>query len=804
MTILADARHAVRLMRATPLTTAVLVITMTLGIGATTALFSVVYGVLFRPLPYYEPDRLMRVRAVRAGQPAIPSISYDDFLDFERGDRSFEHFAISVYWTFNATGRGVPTRLLGVRVTGECFPMLGVPPFHGRPILPSDDRPGGGNIAVLSYGLWQAQFGSDPAIVGQSVSMNGVPTTIVGVMPASFQFPSPEIQLWAPLADEMRGVPRNSRFMAAYGRLKPGVGPAQAEADLNSIAARLDAQYPDSNAGWSTRVTPAREVLAGEVRGALLTLFGAVAVVLLIACANVANLLSARAASRQRESAVRIALGAGARRLVVQHLTEALMLASAGGLLGIAAAWGAIEAVRRLAPPDLPRVDEIVLDAPILVFALAAMVVSAVLFGVAPARQAWKVDVAPALHDSGRASTGGRGGRRLRAALVVAEIALAVPLVAGGGLLVRSFGRVLDVDPGFRPDGLISMDVFLVGPKYRRIADQKAYVSSALERISRLPGLAAAAAISQVPFSSTSSDMRFRVDGQTPVPGEHPVAEYRAASASYFATMGISLKAGRGILDSDTESSQPVTVINDTMARRHFGEAPRAIGQRLMWYQTPNPQWFTIVGVVNDVRSSGPERNEDPAAYVPFTQRTVPFMRWMTFVARTSGDAASMLSSVRAGLLEVDPDQPVHSITTINSLLGKLVAERRFNMLLMTIFAAIGVVLAAIGLFGMLSFAVAQRTREIGVRMALGARPADVLRLVIWDGAVLSAVGLAIGGVAALAATRAISSMLFGVRAADPVTFVAIVVVVSTVAIGASYVPARRAASVDPIVVMRE
>jgi putative ABC transport system permease protein len=804
MTILADARHALRLMRATPLTTAVLVITMTLGIGATTALFSVVYGVLFRPLPYYEPDRLMRIRAVRAGRPAIPSISYDDFRDFEREERSFQHLAISVYWTFNATGRGLPTRLLGVRVTGECFPMLGVRPLHGRTILPSDDRPGGGNVVALSHGLWQSQFGGDPAILGQSVSMNGVPTTIVGVMPASFQFPSPEIQLWAPLADEMRGVPRNSRFMAAYGRLKEGVSPAQAEADLNAIAARLAARYPDSNAGWGARVTPAREVLTGDVRGALLTLFGAVAVVLLIACANVANLLSARAAARQRESAVRIALGAGTRRLVVQHLTEALMLASAGGLLGIAVAWGATEAVRRLAPPDLPRVDEIVLDAPVLLFALTAMIASALLFGVAPAHQTWTVDVAPALHDSGRASTGGRGGRRLRAALVVAEIALAVPLVAGGGLLVRSFGRVLDVDPGFRADGLVSMDVFLVGPKYRRIADQKAYVSSALERISRLPGLAGAAAISQVPFSSRSTDMRFRVDGQTPVPGEHPVADYRAASASYFETMGISVKAGRGILDSDTESSQPVTVINETMARRYFRDATRAIGQRLMWYQMPNPQWLTIVGVVNDVRSFGPERAENPAAYVPFPQRTLPFMHWMTFVARTSGDVASMLTSIRGGLLEVDPEQPVHSMTTIDTLLGKLVAERRFNMLLMTIFAAIGVVLAAIGLFGMLSFAVAQRTREIGVRMALGARPADVIRLVIRDGALLSAAGLAIGGVVALVATRAISSMLFGVTASDPVTFAAIVVVVATVTLVASYVPARRAASVDPIVVMRE
>jgi putative ABC transport system permease protein len=803
MRIISDLRHVLRLMRATPLVSVVVVLTMTIGIGATTALFSVIYGVLFRPLPYYEPDRLMRIRAADSTR-VIPSLSYEDFKDFERDERSFQHFAISSYWTFNLTGRAVPLRLLGIRVTGECFPMLGVAPLHGRTILPSDDRPGGGNVAVLGYGLWRSQFGGDPTIVGQSVLLNGVPTIVIGVMPASFVFPAPDIQLWAPLADEMRGVPRNSRFMAAYGRLKPGVTPPQAESDLNAIAARLAEQYPDSNAGWSARVTPERDVLTGDVREALLALFGAVAVVLLIACANVANLLSARAAGRQREFAVRIALGADARRLMLQHLTEALIFAGAGGLLGIGLAWMALAAVRRLVPADLPRIDEIALDTPVLLFALAAVAASAILFGVAPARQAGRVNVAPALHDAGRAATGGRGGRRLRAALVVAEIALAVPLVAGGGLLVRSFGRVLSVDPGFRSDGLVSMDVFLVGPKYARIPDQKAYVASALDRIARLPGITSAAAVSHVPFSSTSSNMRFRIDGRSQVPGENPVADYRAASATYFETMGMSLKAGRGIAESDTASSQPVTVINDTMARRYFPSPAEAIGQRLMWYQSPDPQWVTIVGVVSDVRSFGPERDENPATYVPYTQRTLPYLRWMTFVARTAGDRASTLSSIRGGLLEIDPDQPVHTMTTIEASLGKLLAERRFNMLLMTMFAAIGVLLAAIGLFGMLSFAVTQRTREIGVRMALGARPADVVRMVVRDGAVLSASGLAIGGVAALVATRAISSMLFGVTAADPATFALIVIVVAVVTLIASYVPARRAASVDPIVVMRE
>ncbi len=803
MTIVSDIRHAVRLMRASPLVTVILVLTMTLGIGATTALFSVVYGVLFRPLPYYEPDRLMRIRATNQAR-EISALSYDDFRDFERGERGFQHFTTSVYWTFNLTGRAVPLRLLGVRATGDCFPMLGVQPLHGRTILPSDDRPGGGNVAVLSYGLWRSHFGADPSIVSQTVTLNGVPTTVVGVMPVSFVFPAPEIQLWAPLADEMRGVPRNSRFMSTYGRLKTGVTPQQAEADLNVLAARLAEQFPDSNTGWSTRVTPERDVLTGDVRDALLALFGAVAVVLLIACANVANLLSARAAGRQREFAVRIALGAGARRLTMQHLTEALIFACAGGTLGIGLAWAAIEAVRRVAPSDLPRIGEISLDTPVLLFALASVVLSAVVFGVAPARQARTVNVAPALHGAGRASTGGRSGRRLRAALVVAEIALAVPLVAGGGLLVRSFGRVLGVDPGFRSDGLVSMDVFLVGPRYMRLADQKAYVTSALDRLGRLPGIAGVAAISQVPFSPTSSDMRFRVDGQPSVPGENPVADYRAASAAYFETMDISLKAGRGIAESDTASSQPVTVINETMARLHFRTSAEAIGRRLMWYQTPNPQWVTIVGVVNDVRSFGPERDDHPATYVPYTQRTVPFLRWMTFVVRTAGDEAAALSAIRGGLLEVDPDQPVHTMTTLDASLGKLLAERRFNMLLMTIFAAIGVVLAAIGLFGMLSFAVAQRTREIGVRIALGARPANVIGMVVRDGAVLGASGLAIGAVAALAATRAISSMLFGVTAADPVTFAIIVIVIATVTLAASYVPARRAASVDPIVVMRE
>ena len=801
-----DVRYALRLMRATPLLTSVLVLTMTLGIGASTALFSVVYGVLYRPLSFHEPDRLMQVRAAHIRRGVVPYVSYEDFKDFEREERSFQHLAMSVYWTFNLTGRAVPQPLTAVRLTGESFPMLGVPALLGRTIVPSDDRPGGGNVVVLGHALWRAEFGGDPGIVGRVLALNGVPTTVVGVMPAAFTYPAADVQLWAPMADEMRGVPRNSRFMFGFGRLKSGVSAAQAEADLNASAARLAARFPDANAGWSVRVTPALEAQTQEVRGALLTLFGAVAGVLLIACANTANLLSARAAARQRESAVRIALGAGARRLAAQHLTEALVIAVCAGVLGIAVASGAVEAVRRLAPTDIPRISEIAIDPPVLLFTAGAIVLSAVLFGLAPARQALRGDVAPALRDSGRTVTADRGGRRLRATLVVAEIAMAIPLVAAGGLLVRSFGRVLDVDPGFRPDGLVAMNVFLVGPKYMKIPDQKAYVSAALERIARLPAVQDAAAMSQVPFSETATNMRFRMEGEPPTPGEAPVADYRAASASYFATVGMKVLGGRGITESDTAESQPVAVINETMARRYFpGRAPAdVIGRRIMWYQSPDPQWVTVVGIVNDVRSLGLERDENPATYVPFTQRTLPFLRWMTFVARVSGNPASAFPPMRSALLDVDPEQPVTAMTTLDAAMRTLLAERRFNMLLMTIFAGVGVLLATVGLFGMLSFAVAQRTREIGVRMALGARRADVIRMVLADSARLSAAGLVIGGVAAVAAARAIRSMLFGVTPVDPATFAAITAVVAVVAVIASYGPARRAASVDPVIVMRE
>jgi predicted permease len=806
VTFLNDIRYALRVMRATPLVTSVLVLTMTLGIGASTTLFSAVYGVLFRPLPFHEPDRLMRVRAAHVRQGVIPSVSYEDFRDFEREERSFQHLAMSVYWTFNLTGRAMPQRLTGMRMTGESFPMFGVPALLGRTILPSDDRPGGGNVIVLGHALWRREFGGDPGVVGRVLMLNGMPTTVVGVMPPWFTFPGPDVQVWAPMADEMRGVPRNSRFVFAYGRLKVGVSPPQAEADLNASAARLAARYPDANAGWGVRVTPALEAETNEVRGALLMLFGAVAGVLLIACVNTANLLSARAAVRQRESAVRIALGAGARRLAAQHLTEALVIATSGGLLGILLAYITVDALRRLAPSDIPRISEIAIDTPVLLFTVGTVVVSAALFGLTPARQALRADVAPALRDSGRTVTVDRGGRRLRAVLVVAEIAMAIPLVAAGGLLVRSFGRVLDVDPGFRPDGLVAMNVFLVGPKYMKIPDQKAYVSAALERLARLPAVQHAAAMTQVPFSPTTSNMRFRIEGETPAPGEALVADYRAASASYFATVGMTLLAGRGIAESDTAESEPVAVINEAMVRRYFPgqKLPDVLGRRIIWYQSPDPQWVTLVGVVNDVRSFGLERDERPATYVPFTQRTLPFMRWMTFVARVSGNPASAFSPMRSALLDVDPEQPVTAMTTLDAAMRSLLAERRFNMLLMTIFAGVGVLLATVGLFGMLSFAVAQRTREIGVRMALGARRLDVIRMVLVDSARLSAAGLAIGGVAAIAVARSIRSMLFGVTPVDPATVAAIVVVVSAVALTASYVPARRAASVDPVIVMRE
>ena len=799
-----DIRYALRLLLRSPAFAAVALLTLALGIGANAAIFSVVRAVILRPPPYRDPGRLLvflNSRSEASG--SATSSSLPDYEDWRRQLSSFEDFGLLSGWTFNITSLELPERVYGARVTGSLFPVLGTPPLLGRTIGPEDDRPGD-EVVVLGYRAWQRLFGGDPSIVGRAVMMEGRPHVVIGVMPPRFRFPTDDTEIWAAIKDNMAGMPRNSRFMVAVGRLKRGGTLASAQAELDTTTAQLARAYPDTNKGWRVTLATVHDAKVGDSRPAMLALAGAVGLVLLVACANLANLLLSRATSRRRETAIRVALGASRTRIVAQWLTENLVLALAGGVCGVALAFAAVRLVVAFGPADVPRLDETIVDVPVLVFAFIVATLAGALPALVPAVRAASDSSASALKD-GFSGYAAAAGSRSGAILIVGEISLAMTLAVAGGLLLKSFARLTAVEPGFDPSRVLSLKVFLTPPRYRTVASEKQFIRAALDRMAAIGGIESVAAVTQLPLGDPADGQPFTIEGHAFAPGERPVAAYRAVSASYFTTMRVPVLRGRAFSDADREDTSMVVIVNETMARRFWpNEDP--IGQRIRWstgFAAFDTVPHTVVGLVADVKSAGLDKPERPAVYAPFAQRTFPWLRWTSFVVRTKGDPEQFARTIRQELTVVDPQQPIYQVTPLDTVVSHSVAARRFNTGLIDLFAALAIALCALGVYGTIGYWVAERAREIGVRMALGATRRAIRVMIVGRACALSAAGVALGIGLSLWTGRLLATLLFDVRPFDPATVALAALVVLATGAAAAYVPARRASAVDPLTVIR-
>ncbi|HEX7049888.1 MAG TPA: ABC transporter permease [Longimicrobiales bacterium] len=803
--LLQDLRYAFRSLRRTPGFTAVAVLTLALGIGGNTAIFSVVDGVLLEPLPFAEPERLVRVlhRAPENGFAVTPgAFSPQDFEDLKRDNVVYERLA-GYYFVPGQSetilvGGGEPRELETAFVSAEFFAALGVPPALGRVPGADENVPGADRVVVLSDGFWRRRFGSDPGVVGRTLSLDGESFTVIGVMPPSFDFPSPETEIWVPLSligeDDIPHV-RGLRWIAALGRLAPGATIETATSATNTVLRRLESAYPETNEGWgSATVVPLRESLVGEVRPALLVLLGAVALVLLIACANLANLLLARGNARSRELAIRAALGAGRSRVVRQLLTESVALALAGGGVGLALAFWGVDAFVSLSAGTIPRPDAIRLDARVIGFTLAVSVLTGVVFGLVPSLTASRVDVGEALKEGGRGTAGGRrhGMRRL---FVVAETALAVVLLAGAGLLIRSFWNLTRVDPGFSSENVLTLS--LSTPSEIAQGDRRnVYRREILDRVANLPGVLAVGASKTIPLRGGGEPFSFSLPGRTDASSITPESGGFIVSSGYFRALGIPLVRGRVFTAADETNGAPVVIVNQAMARRYWpGEDP--VGKSLGSGESE----FRIVGVVGDVRNDGIAQAPGPAVYVPMY--LAPRSSMKLFV-RTATDPVRLAGAIRRAIWDVSPDQPISGVTTMQRVVSDTVARPRFLMLLLGSFSGLALILAALGVYGVIAYTVSRRTYEVGILIALGATRGDVLRLIIVQGIAPALAGLAVGIVAALALTRILSSLLYGVDPADPATFAGVALVLAAVTLIAVHLPAHRAADVDPMVALRE
>ena len=802
--LLHDLRYAVRLQRKNPGFTIVAVIALALGIGANTAIFSVVNTVLLRPLPYKDPERLVMVweDASRHGYPRdTPAAA--NYVDWRDQNQVFESMAAIADTSFNLTGAGDPERLEGRRVSANLFPLLGVDPQIGRVFTAAEDQPGAQRVVLLSYALWQRRFGGDPNIVGRALTLNGESHVVVGVMPARFQLPSSDDQAWVPIAFTQQETGNRGRhYLQVLARLKPGVSLTQAQSEMSTIAARLQQQYPQFNTELGAAVQPLQEHLVGDIKPALLILLGAVGLVLLIACANVANLLLARAAVRQKEIAVRVALGARRWRLIRQFLTESVLLSTLGGLVGLAIAYGGLVLLKAFIPENISQAREISIDLKVLGFTFLVSVVTGVVFGLAPAVQAARFNQIDTLKEGGRDAATGGGGKVLRGLLVTAEVAISLVLLIGAGLLINSFLRLRNVDPGFRPDNLLTMKIVLPEPKYAEIERRSAFYTDLIQRVQSLAGVRSAAVTTNLPLYRQGNSIGISIEGQpAPPPGQERIVVTRIISPGYFDTMGIPLLRGRQLTDQDTETTPNAVVISETMARRYWpGED--AIGKRIAAGRVRSPEdWIQVVGVVKDVRQF--ELTAEPRPQMYLSYRQAGFFDPRDLVVKTDVDPSSLAATVRKAVWEIDKDQPVSNIQTMEAILADSIARQRFSMLLLAIFAAVALVLAGVGIYGVMSYSVAQRTHEIGIRMALGAQTGAVLKLAVGYGMKLVIAGIVIGLIAAFALTRVMSTLLFGVTATDPATFTLISLLLIAVAALASYVPARRATRVNPIIALR-
>ncbi|MEN3333460.1 MAG: hypothetical protein V7641_2825 [Blastocatellia bacterium] len=802
-TLLHDLRYGARMLLKAPGFTLVAVITLALGIGANTAIFSVVNTVLLRPLPFKNPNRLMSVweNNLKQGQDH-QAVGGANFTDWKNQNQAFESLAAYFNWNYNLTGGDEPQRLRAVVVSGEFFQTLASVAAAGRALAPEDDQDGKDNVIVLSHAFWQRRFGASQEIIGQIVLLNGRSHTVVGVMPPGFNFPDDKVDIYRPMAmSAQQAQNRQGKWLSVIGRLKTGVSIEQAAAEMNAIARQLEQQYPDANAGWGVQLVPLHEEIVGKISGLLLILLGTVGFVLLIACANIANLLLARASSRRKEIVVRAALGASRRRLISQFLTESLLLALMGGLLGLLLAlWGS-DALIALSPGNIPRLNEAGMDGRVLGFTFLLSLLTTLIFGLAPAWQASKPDLNEVLKEEGRGASSG-SGRRLRSLLVVAEVAVSVVLLVGAGLMIKSFIQLHSVNTGFDPHNLLTMEITLPPASYGQNQQQIAFFQQALEQIKTLPGVESAGAVQDLPFRLNEMSFPVTLEGQPARPeAQRPKAVYRAVTDDYFRTLGIPLLQGRWFTAQDDQNAVPVVIINQAMASR-FWPDEEPLGKRIRFGEPDDPA-YAIVGVVGDIKHMGLDADEGAVIYQPHAQKRFGWLRWMTLVMRSNEEPTTLAAAVRRRIQEVDKDQPVYNIATMEQLLTKSIAQPRFSTLLLGVFALLALALTAIGVYGVVSYAVAQRRREIGIRMALGAQVRDVLRLVIGQGLKLVLIGVALGLAGAGALTHAMKSLLFGVSATDPAIFALISVLLTGVALLACYLPARRAAKIDPMEALR-
>lgn len=803
--IVQDIRYGLRNLLKRPGASAIALVTLALGIGVNTAIFSAVDSVLLRPLPYKDPEAVF---FVWEHQPAVGinrnNMAPANYFDLRQQNNVFDDIGAFSDFSFNLTGEGEPERLQGQLVTASTLRLLGVQPAVGRIFLPDEDQLGHEHVAVLSDALWQRRFNRDPAIINRSLTLNGESFTVVGVMPPNFFFPVHESELWIPWAmSPEQASGRGDHYLNVVARLKPGISAERANSEIKTIAARLESAYPQTNEGLGFFVNSFHREYVGDLRRPILLLFGAVGLVLLIACANVANLLLAQATMRRREIAIRMAMGASRWRIGRQLLLESLLLAVGGGLIGVFGAFWGVQALGNLLPESLSQLQVISVDARVLVFTLLVVVLTALAFGVVPALHAARANPGETLKETGR-DAGGGSGRYLRRALVVSEVALAVVLLVGAGLLIRSFQQLRQVDVGFKPDNLLTMRTVLPWPKYLKQETRQSFYDETLRRIDEIPGVESSGVITFLPLSFSGMRFNFSIEGQTQ-PGENnlPFGLYRVISPDYFRAIGIPLQRGRFFDNRDSADALPAIIVNRRLAERFWpGEDPTGKRVKIGPVDGNNP-WATVVGVVADVRQTSLYGEQQLDLYVPYAQERRPFTAPRDLIVRAKGDPAALVNDVRAAIWSVDKDQPVSDVRTMSQVLATTTSRERFQALLLTMFATLALVLACVGLYGVIAYAVAQRTHEIGIRMALGAQPRDVLALVLRQGMALTFGGLLLGLVGGLAVMRVISDLLFGVTATDTITYAGVGVLLVLVALLACYVPARRATKVDPLEALR-
>ena len=804
-TLIKDIRYGVRGLLKRPGFTAIALITLALGIGANTAIFSVVNAVLLRPLPFRDPDNLVIVweDATFAGFPRnTPAPA--NYVDWKTQNQSFADMAASHESSFNLTGDGEPERVAAYSVNYNFFPLFGVQPLIGRNFSAEEDRPGANKVAVLSYSLWQSRYGGDRQIINRDIQLNGEKHTVIGVMPASFQFFESDVRLWVPLAlDQEDLANRGGHYLKVVARLKPGVSIAQAQADMNAVMHRIAMDHPAETmeGKLGAVVLPLREQMVGQARSSLIVLLVAVAFVLLIACANVAGLLLARAVGRRREIALRVALGAGRGRVVRQLLTESLLLAAAAGVLGSLLAYWSFTFLQGLVPEEMALSTPLSLDTRILAFTLLISIITGIIFGLVPALQAANIDLNEALKQSSTRTT---STGRLRSGLIVFEVAASLMLLVAAGLLIQTLFQLFRQYSVLEPEKVLTMRTILPREKYREPQQRDNFYQQVLQRVEHLPGVVSAGYTTSIPLVWKGGTSGFYPEGVTsPVPGLAYDSNHRQVSTNYLQTMNVPLRFGRYFQSSDNAQSMPVAIINETMARQYWpGE--NALGRRFkLGDPTDDVPWVQIVGVVADIRQMGLDEPVKAEMYFPYQQGQMSFYVPRDLVIRTSGDTTNLVGSVRQAIREVDPDQPVSNIATMSEVLGTEAAQRRMGMIMLVGFASLALLLASLGIYGVLAYFVTQHTSEIGVRQALGATPRNILFLVLKKGMGLTLAGVGIGLIFAFVLTRLMSSLLFGVNASDPLTFVVVPLVLGLVALLACLIPARRATRIDPLVALR-